>query len=562
MALVMGACTKGDGLSDQNAGKEKPTVTLEQTEATDFALHFVVTASMDASQFGYVVMAGHENEVPTPISILTNEVSKAQAGETFSVIGAEDIAPSQEVLLDCSGFETPSDKYQVFAVAITKDGLTSEIVKMDVTMNDKTAPVIVGAGAEGNVLQVAFDEEVVLGTGKATLSVIAWGLGDYAVQGQAVPQENLSVEVNVLTIVCPEMPAGAGYIVSLEEGVVKDLSGNPSAAIQSGYSNSQGYVGLGWDTDFVPIPITAESFQAPAEDVNWAAEDANLVFTLPTEVMPNSAVKNPISVVYQESAGVSQLYAEWVLAEDNKTVTVYLPKMPTGQFDVYVQQHAFMDVWGNTTTSWLPSELRYSNYLVDVKGGDYTVEYIYPDADGNAALGTFPVTIYKLDETSVMLAADWFNYAYSQTGSHDYTVDPYLYGEIDFANNQIVFDGTMIDPRTATLGENGFASAFFYYDAAKTMMLVFWGSGTSGQEPITMSFDEDGYLTTMSYCDYSIHKSTGEYVTTYGSTGVRGEGTYANVTYVPEATPEAVTANAPSMIKILEPISVEKVFTK
>ena len=60
MALVMGACTKGDGLSDQNAGKTKPTVALTQNVATDYALEFTMEVSQNASQYAYAVMTGHD----------------------------------------------------------------------------------------------------------------------------------------------------------------------------------------------------------------------------------------------------------------------------------------------------------------------------------------------------------------------------------------------------------------------------------------------------------------------------------------------------------------------
>ncbi len=556
-ALVMGACAKTDGLSDQNAGKEKPVVEIVQKVATDLNLQFDLKVTGKTNQFGYVVMSGHGNSVPTPVSILANEVSGAQAGETFWYEKGDEDTYVKTVTLDCSAFKKPSDKYQVFAVAITADGLAGEVVTLDVTMNDKTAPAPISFGAEGNTLQVEWAEDVVLGTGKAYVTILAWGVGEIALNNAVIEADNLSVEGNVLTIVCPEAGNGAGYIVSLESGVVKDLSGNPSPAIKSGLDEEGEYVGLGWDTPNVEIPITAASFKTPAEDVNWAAEDANLVFTLPAEVMVNSRVKNPISVIYNESEGVSQLFAEWALAEDNKTVTVYLPKMPTGEFDVTVKAGAFYDVWGNVTSAFEPATLRYSNYLVSVQPGSYLVEYLTADAEGKPVLGQFPIQIVKIDETSFMLAADWFNYAYSKVGQPGYTCKPYLYGTLDAAKSQIVFDGTQIDPNTGALGKNAFASGFYKYDEAGQYILAFWGGG-NGDAPITMSYDEDGYLVSMSYCDFSIHTAAGAYVTTWASTNASNEAD-ARVVYVPETT-----ANAPSFsaVKSLDPIAFERICTK
>ena len=556
-ALVMGACTETDGLSDQNAGKEKPVVEITQKVATDLDLQFNLKVTDNANQFGYVLLAGHGNTVPTPVSILANEVSGALAAETFWYEENDEDTYVKSVTIDCSEFKTPYEKYQVFAVAITADGLAGDVVSLDVTMNDKTAPAPVSFNPDANTVEVEWNEEVVLGTGKAYVSVIAWGVGRFALQDQEIAAENISVEGNVLTIVCPQGGNGAGYIVSLAEGVVKDLSGNASPAIESGLNSNLEYVNIGWDTPNVEIPISAASFVTPAEDVNWAAEDANLVFTLPTEVMANTQVKNPISVIYNEAEGVSQLFAEWTLAEDSKTVTVYLPKMPTGEFDVTVKAGAFYDAWGNVTSAFEPATLRYSNYLVSVQPGSYLVDYLTADAEGNPVLGQFPIQIVKIDETSFMLAADWFNYAYSKVGQPGYTCKPYLYGTLDAAKSQIVFDGTQIDPNTGALGKNAFASAFFQYDEAGQYILAFWGGG-NGDAPITMSYDEDGYLVSMSYCDYSIHTAQGAYVTTWACTNASDDAD-ARVVYVPETT-----ANAPSFsaVKSLDPIAFERICTK
>ena len=183
-ALVMGACAKTDGLSDQNAGKEKPVVEIVQKVATDLNLQFDLKVTGKTNQFGYVVMSGHGNSVPTPVSILANEVSGAQAGETFWYEKGDEDTYVKTVTLDCSAFKKPSDKYQVFAVAITADGLAGDVVTLDVTMGDKTAPAPMSFDAEGNVAQVQWAEAVKLGTGKAYVSVLAFGAMAYAVQNQ------------------------------------------------------------------------------------------------------------------------------------------------------------------------------------------------------------------------------------------------------------------------------------------------------------------------------------------------------------------------------------------
>ena len=493
MALVMGACTKGDGLSDQNAGKTKPTVALTQNVATDYALEFTMEVSQNASQYAYAVMTGHDNSVPTPISILTNEVVGAQTGETFNMKGEVELEDKKVVTLDCSGFKAPSDKYQVFAVAITADGLAGDVVTLDVTMNDKTAPVPMAFGAEGNVAQVQWAEAVKLGTGKAYVSVLAFGAMAYAVQNQEIAAENITVEGNILTIVCPEYPAGAGYVVSIDAGIVTDLSGNPSPAIKSAYSGGK-YQNIGWTTPNVEIPITAASFKTPAKDVNWAAEDANLVFTLPTEVMVNTAVKNPISVIYNEAEGVSQLFAEWTLAEDNKTVTVYLPKMPTGGFDVVVKANAFFDVWNNKTSAFEPATLRYSN----LKPGYYMVDYAWDTQEGTET-SKFLALFELLDGQTVLMSADWFELM----GGKKLALPTQMVGVVDYSTSTVVFDGRWLY-NGKLYSSPAFGMQFYNYDEAGTQGLVFFGGGT-GADPIVVKFNADGYFTEISLCEYGVY---------------------------------------------------------
>lgn len=507
-ALVMGACTETDGLSDQNAGKEKPVVEITQKVATDLDLQFNLKVTDNANQFGYVLLAGHGNTVPTPVSILANEVSGALAAETFWYEENDEDTYVKSVTIDCSEFKTPYEKYQVFAVAITADGLAGDVVSLDVTMNDKTAPAPVSFNPDANTVEVAWNEEVVLGTGKAYVSVIAWGVGRFALENQVIAAENISVEGNVLTIVCPQGGNGAGYIVNLAEGVVKDLSGNASPAIKSGLNSDYEYVNIGWDTPNVEIPISAASFVTPAEDVNWAAEDANLVFTLPTEVMANTQVKNPISVIYNEAEGVSQLFAEWTLAEDSKTVTVYLPKMPTGEFDVTVKAGAFYDAWGNVTSAFEPASLRYSNYLVDLKFGYYSVDYVWDTKEGQES-SKFLALFEKVDNTTVLLSADWFEL----NGGKELALPTQMVGVVDYATSTVTFDGTWLY-KGAVYSKPAFGMWFYNMDEAGTTGLIFFGGG-EGADPIVMKFDEDGYFTETSLFEYGLYSEADGYLGAY-----------------------------------------------
>lgn len=554
-ASILISCEEANVLNNQNKGKEKPSVTLKQKVADDVTLSFEITASENASQYAYAVFAGSDNPVPSAYDILVEE-ALADASGSFNTSLSEEDSFENTVTVDCTEF--PAETYQVFAAAITETGLIGEVVTLDVTMNDTWIPQPAGASFDKNVLTLAFDETVVRGKGKAYVSVIAWGVGAYYVKDQVIAEENITVEANTVTLVCPEAGNGAGYYVSFEEGLVTDLSGNKCAQCVSGLDQDGEYVNLGWDTDWVNYPILDSYFETPAEGTDWGAEGACITFKLPVQMM-DSGLTNPIQVVYDEDEGQSQLNAEYVLGEDAQTVTVYLPKMPTGEFDVTVAEGAFYDVWGNINDAYIPAKYRYSNYLTALVEGTYLVDYLYADAEGNPVLDKFPIYVELADRTTVVVSADWFNYAYSLMGEPGYDVNPTLVGTIDYGKKLISFKGDMIMNGSLTSGALG--SGFYYYDDAKTQMLVFWGGGSTGKDPVVLSFDSDGYIKTMSYCDYSVHDvASGDYLGLYGCTAVT-EDADAAVTFVPETEVYSLEAGAPSVSK-LNPVYVQGNFKK
>lgn len=491
-AFMFNACEEANVLNNQNKDQEKPSVTLTQKVADDVTLSFEIAASENAAQYAYAVFAGSDNPVPSAYDILVEE-AQADASGSFNTSLSEDDAFTSSVTVDCTEF--PAKTYQVFAAAITETGLIGEVVALDVTMNDTWIPMPAGAQPDGNVITLAFDEVVKRGTGNAYVSVIAWGVDQVYINNQKIAEEDIVIAANTVTITCPEAGAGAGYILSFDKGFVTDLSGNPCDACKSGLDQSGNYVNLGWDTPNAPIAITEACFAEPAEDVDWMAEDANIVFTVPTQVMVNTKVKNPISVVYLEAEGQSILYAEWTLGEDGKTVTIYLPKQPTGEFDVLVAEGAFYDVWGNVTTAFEPSALRYSNFLVDLKAGQYLVDYAW-DTEEGVETSKFISVFEKLDNSTVVMSADWFELNGGKGLAH-----PQLLGTVDYATSTVIFDGTFLY-QGSIYSASAFGMGFYKLKSGES--LVFFGGG-NGAEPIIVKFDEEGYFTEISYCEYGIY---------------------------------------------------------
>lgn len=273
--------------------------------------------------------------------------------------------------------------------------------------------------------------------------------------------------------------------------------------MNSGWDNNAGkYVNIGWDDDTVDFAIEDTYFVPQPEDADYNTPTTTIDFAFPFDVYDAEA-KNAVQVIFNEAEGISYLNAAYTLEADKRTVKVTLPKVPTATFDVQVAKGAFYDIWGNESAPFTVAtdQLRYSNFQIAIKEGDYTISYTAGTNVVNTASGTpFSARLVKYDNTHYALYADWFN-AFGSINAL-----PTLLGEVDYANNRIVFDGTFL-LNGNPYSKSAFGMGFYDFDQEGTMMLVFWGGGNSGTDPVEATFDEEGYLTAISYFDYTVHEA-------------------------------------------------------
>lgn len=213
------------------------------------------------------------------------------------------------------------------------------------------------------------------------------------------------------------------------------------------------------------------------------------------------------SGAYTDSEG--NTYVETLVAKDNATKTVTVYATSETDYQIYV---VAMNADG------LCSEVELTEVTtkasVKVKEGYYTLSYpsiaeLGANPMNPKAGEDFTVLIYKETEDPVykgyyVLQAKWFNAI----------TYPILLGYQDELNGCVVFDGTMLMPdnagNLAVSTDPAFGSAFSYYEyQGAQCLLVFWGGGDNGDEPITITYDETGALKTTSYFDYTIHNQTG-----------------------------------------------------
>lgn len=222
----------------------------------------------------------------------------------------------------------------------------------------------------------------------------------------------------------------------------------------------------------------------------------------------DNEVPSAYDIVVDEVSGAAASYA-YNVAENN-TVTLTLECEPESDYQIFaaaITSTGLLSEVSEITVTTTPK-------VVPVLGA-YSCSYadLGEDVLNEAAGEPFDINFMDLSENEdgsmVLIQANWFNYAPA-----GYVVNPYLIGTTDYKTQTITFDGSyaVVQNGQLTMGDgSAFGSAFMYYDSEKTMFVVFWGGGDSGDEPVVVSYDDNGLLTDISYCDYTIHNaSTGQ----------------------------------------------------
>lgn len=487
MAVALAACSDDHGLSMDNKGRQKPVATITETALTDEMFSFRIEASSDAAQYAYVILKGKDNETPDPRNILFKEVTGAMEEEAYHVKDH----PSIDVEVKCESTES----YQVYAVAITSTGLIGDVAKLDITAPDTTIPAPYSFTYNGNVITIEFFEPVKRGKGRVMVRHMQ-ETDRKILDLVYLTEDDITFSEGNAVITCPRplngTANGAVFILSFEKGAFIDNTGNECDAFWSKYNDlNDTYTGMCWQDDHVNFPIMASYFKEYPADYDWSA-DMTLTLTFPFDIY-DSSVAEPIEVLYNELDGIKTMFTDrYAIGEDKRTVTITLPKKPEGYFDVNIKEGAFYDVWGNESGAFSSDidNLRYQVPLPEPVMGTYRVEF---------EEGPFEARFEKYDDDHVVVYANWFNIWEDTHGN------PILLGKVNKARKTLTFDGTFYNEGNFTGG--AFGRGLYYYDEAHNYMLAFWGSGRSGEDPIIMRYNDEGYVYTTTSFEYAIHQT-------------------------------------------------------
>ena len=510
LALLLSAaavsCSE-DGLSRQNAGKEKPVITIEQNVANNYLMTFTLTVDFNTAQFGYVVMDGSSTTVPAAQDILMDKVGTALQSEVFNAVDQV----KKRIEFECE----PSHEYKVYAAAISESGLVGYLAEKTIKVADTEIPTVVKAYPSGNVLTLEYSEDIMVNKESyATIQYVKWGTMEVTPK-QDLPLEYISVDGNVATITCPKPANGAGYLVSFPQGLFTDLSGNKGWGVNSTFNTSTStYSNLGWDDSSVDFAVEDSYFkEAPAS--TWKSDEAAVEVVFPFDIYKNTHLSNTVSVVYKDNGGKEYAYAEYEVADDKRTMKIKLPHAPKAVFDIKMERGAVYDEWGNVNSAFElePEDFKYA--AADIRLGSYNV---------NAVKNSFDIIFTRSTASVVTMAADWFNLGKDVIGASG-TIMPLLKGVVDYENRTITFDGSWYY-KGALQSYSAFGTPFYHNGKDESKNMVFWGSG-KGSSPIVVTFDEAGVIKTISSFDYSAHSAdTGSYLYLYDEVKDNTELTY------------------------------------
>lgn len=558
--LALASCTDEPGLSEQNKGKAKPAVAIALSESSDTVFKFTLTPDASASQYGYVILEGKDNVAPDSLQIVLDEVSGTADAGVFNT--ADD--PSKTIKFYC---ESNTD-YQVFAAAITSTGLVGDVTKLNIFVPDTFIPEIVydddngySYEYEGSEIAIEYTEPVTYVKDKEITATLYAGYSYESTQivqgytitvipylvGTPVGTRTATVQEYGEWVVLDfgEMLPGTYYTIDIPDGAFVDATGNPAPGITSSFTYPYFYKGepafewvLFGCTDNAPLAVTMPE-QTDLEDLTaWIKVG---VPSMVQKVDSKAEFKTIIKHV-ETNNGVS---SETVTSYPMTPVTHFggdyyailvkpagEPK-PKDEVSIVIPKNAVVDIYGNWNDEITVGPMKYAYTPVYPNTGYYIVNN-----------GDYPFTVYLMamgetPEDGYALFADWFQLFGSLSRN------PCLYLTVDEPARTLTCNDQRVNVSTGAVVDGCFGKAYYYYDEEHTQLLVFWGGGNSGVEPIVLTYGDSGDLTTISYCEYAIHASSGSYL---GSFDYCEDGT--TITKAPEEA--TITAQNKRMVNFYE----------
>ena len=420
----------------------KPEVSA--TVVSDTEITVTVTAGAGTNFWGYAVMTG------APGATADKLVADGYAKSTAVVVQGEDKTPqaaqlayseeTKTVTLELKGL-TPYTDYTVYAAAVSKMGVVSEVAEMTVKTTDGTEPVVNAAGADYEVADgimtfaIPFSDPVSL-TGEGTAKAYFYGENlydedDYLVVYKEVdiPADYMATSGKYLILAVPaeEYIPGAYVSVTYSADIVVNGAGSKNVAFEKnlmayveGELLSNGIVGQydyeNWDFSLVDpatLPDEPEDEEIEGEEDEEEEEKVPVYFQNWTELVISTYGSTKYSIVTDtEDTNIKVTVVEL----DGRTVSYDAPQ---GKFAAIgenvlglmlnedpgfgssisytIAEGSFADLFGNVNNEFTAEDEYYCSYgytLEDIVG-EWTVTGMNLFT---GATVTYPLVIEEAEE--------------------------------------------------------------------------------------------------------------------------------------------------------------------
>ena len=412
-AAVSAACTK----FEQDTVPTYDSVAMPEVTAnvvSDTEITVTVTAAENTHYYGYAVMAGAPGA--TADKLVANGYAKSgdvvTQGDPATPQAAQ-VKYSEEtktVTLELTGL-TPYTEYTVYAAAVTKMGVKSEVAAKTVRTTDGTQPTLASTSfAESeNVLTftINFNDPVQL-TGNGTAKAWFYAENYYDESGMLVlwkevdiPADHMAAGGKSLLLAVPasEYIPGAYVAVTFSEGIVKNGADAVNAAYEThliGYASDgsvskNGIFGYydyaSWDLSLVDpatLPDTEEGEgsmddeeeETEAEPVYFSDWSTLLMTAYSTSEYPlaGRTGNGGAGVTTSESNGKTISYpAKTYGVTAQNVVAVKLNEAPAygASVSFSIEEGTFCDIFGNENTAFEAEYAYFCSYgytLDDIVG--------------------------------------------------------------------------------------------------------------------------------------------------------------------------------------------------
>lgn len=476
-----------------------PSIEVSVVNKTDDSFTFKVTPS---GNVGFYTCFVSESKIDAPV-----------ASQVYS-LSYKNILSKRLVYSDDTTFSgTVSNlayntNYYIYAVAANPEGNLGEVASAVVLTTDTVAPgfIVDGDGefdydTEENLVLLNFTEDIsYVESKKITANVFAYHYLTGSPVITATPAD-VQVQANQALLTFTEIKTpGSYYVVNIPEGAFVDALGQPTPAVSSRFFmdgedvNVEGIYGY---LENANLEVTLPETTSIDDLSQWIKVgvptmlngiDSKAKFTTEIKHVESKDGVSSVTVTTYPMTPVTHFGGELY----NILVRPAGTPSPKDEITITIPANACEDIYGNTNEEDIVlGPFVYAYTAVYPKEGNYIVNNV---VEGQPA--PFAVKLTKLDDEHYSFAADWFGFFGGGFGN------PVLYLTLDEPARTLTCDDQFIYRGAVT--DDLWGSGFYYYDEAGTMVLTFWGGGDYGTDPIVINYDDEGNLTTISYCEYGV----------------------------------------------------------